>query len=58
MDSGEMKKFATTTVSSNNSTVVPDAVRTSEEIVPGDTLDWYLADESWVIVPKDSDADE
>lgn len=58
MEMDRSKKLAVTTVSGNNSTVVPDVVRTSEEIVPGDTLEWYLTGDNWVIVPGSPDGDE
>ncbi|RDI70074.1 AbrB/MazE/SpoVT family DNA-binding domain-containing protein [Halopelagius longus] len=50
------KKLATTKVSGNNSTVVPDVVRTSEDITAGDTLEWYLTERGWIIVPERADS--
>lgn len=45
------KRIATTKLSSNRTTTVPEPVRKAEGLDAGDKVDWRLVDDEWVLRP-------
>lgn len=48
-DGTDGKKLAETKLSQNNTTTIPDPVRTAESLDAGDSVEWRLIDGEWVL---------
>jgi len=51
MPQADGKQIATTKISQNRTTTIPDAVRTAENLGPEDHVEWRLIDDEWVLRP-------
>lgn len=47
------KCVATTKLSQNRTTTVPEAIRTAEGLSEGDQVEWRLIDDEWVLRPTE-----
>lgn len=50
--------IATTRITTNNSASVPSAFRNSEDVGPGDDIEWIVRDGEWIVRAQPADESE